>query len=89
MKPSPDSMLLYSTTTSQETSSWYNSLNEILYYALCPQPTLHNVLTIGLVFPTEILDVILMLHSTNLVVAIISKVIGYMLGYWQLLPWSQ
>lgn len=31
-------------------------------------------------FTTEILDVILRLHSANLVVAIMSKGMGYMLG---------
>lgn len=41
----------------------------------------------GFTFTTEILDAIWTLNSSNLVVTIISKVMGYMLGLRQLLLW--
>lgn len=65
-------------------ASWYNSLTDVswfMHYIRIDLPTIQIVLTVRqlLQLTSEILNVISTLHRVNLVVPIVSKVIGYML----------
>ena len=74
-----------------------NSLNEKLHvHNSCTistsisisNPTYWSNFVPGFTLMTEMGEATLRVYSTNLIVAIIAKLIHYMLGWWQLLSWS-